>query len=130
MKRGIKIFLDNETTPLKELSPPSSFTLDTTRILDGPHTLSIIATSSDGVEGVKKVDFTVRNGPEIELSGLKPQEVVSDQVELTINAYGSERREHFIVRGSETPKAVPAWLWVILIAFVAWATYYLFTYLV
>lgn len=128
MKRGVKIFLDDEKQALNEFSPPASFTLDTTRIPDGPHTLKIVARSSDGVEGLKTIAFTVRNGPEIELSGLKPQEVVSDQLELTINAYGSESREQFIVAGSETPKAVPAWLWVTLLAFVAWAIYYAFTY--
>lgn len=128
MERSIKIFLDDETRPLKELHPPANFTLDTTRIPDGNHTLKIVARSTDGKEGLRKVDFTVRNGPEIEISGLKSDEVVSDQVELTVNAYGSENREQFIVAGSETPKAVPAWLWVSLIAFVAWATFYLYTY--
>ena len=128
MKKTIKVFLDDETTPLSEFSPPTTFKLDTTKIPDGHHTMKIVATSSDGTEGIKKVDFVVRNGPEIELTGLSNNDVVSDHLDLSINAYGSENRENFIVAGSETPKAVPAWLWVILMGFVSWAVYYLISY--
>ena len=128
MKKTIKVFLDNSDTPLSEFSPPANIKLDTTKIVDGPHSLRIVATSSDGKEGVKRVDFVVRNGPEIELSGLKNKDVVSDQLDLSINAYGSEAKENFLVAGSETPKAVPAWLWVILIFFVSWAVYYLISF--
>lgn len=128
MKRNIKIYLDNESTPLKEFAPPANFTIDTTKIADGDHELKIVATSSNGVEGVKKVPFVVRNGPEIELVGMRNNDVVSDQLDLSVNAYGSESKENFIVSGSETPKAVPAWLWVIVIGFVAWASFYMLTY--
>ncbi len=128
MNKHVKIFLDDESSPLGEFRPPANFTLDTTRISDGPHSLKIVATSSDGVEGVKKVDFFVRNGPEIALSGLKDQDVVSDRIDLSVNAYGSETKEHFIVSGSETPRAVPAWLWVLVMGFAAWAGFYLLTY--
>lgn len=128
MKRNVKVFLDNEEMPLKEFSPPANFTLDTTKIQDGPHSLKIVATSSDGIEGIKKIDFTVRNGPEIELTGMKSNDIVSEQIDLSVNAYGSENRERFIVSGSETPKAVPAWLWVILMTFVAWGIFYLISY--
>ena len=83
------------------------------------------AISSDGVKGTKKVDFTVRNGPEIELIGLRQNDILSEQVDLSVNAYGSESKENFIVSGSETPKAVPAWLWVIIICFISWAAFYL-----
>lgn len=128
MKRNVKVFLDDGDVPLKEFSPPANFTLDTTKISDGPHSLKVVATSSDGVEGFKKIEFTVRNGPEIVLDGIKNNDVISEQVELSVNAYGSENRENFIVSGSETPKAVPAWLWVIVMSFVAWAFYYGISY--
>lgn len=128
MKRTVKVYIDDEKQPLKEFSPPANFTLDTTRMTDGEHTLKVIATSSDGVEGIKTIDFVVRNGPQIEVTGLNSSDVVSDQIDLGVNAYGSENQESFIVAGSETPKAVPAWLWVILIGFGAWATFYLLTF--
>lgn len=128
MKKHIRIFLDDNSQPLGEFTPPSNFSLDTTKIPDGPHTLKVVATSSDGVEGLKMVDFVVRNGPEIALSGLKEDDVVSEQIDLSVNAYGSETRENFIVSGSETPRAVPAWLWVLVMGFVAWAGFYLLSY--
>ena len=128
MQKKVKVFLDDQNIPLKEFLPPASFKLDTTKIPDGPHFLKIVATSSDGVEGVKKVNFVVRNGPEIELVGLKERDVVSEQVNLSVNAYGSENQRSFMVSGAETPKAVPAWLWVMLISFVSWAAFYLITY--
>lgn len=127
MKKRIKIFLDDELHPLGEFTPPSNFSLDTTKIPDGPHTLKLVATSSDGVEGLKMVDFVVCNGPEIGLSGLKGNDMVSEQIDISVNAYGSETRENFIVSGSETPSVVPAWLCV-LMGFVAWAGFYLVSY--
>ena len=128
MQKKIKVFLDDESQPLKEFLPPANFTLDTTKIPDGPHTLKVVATSSDGVEGIRKVSFTVRNGPEIELAGIRNNDVVNDQVDLSVNAYGSENRESFLVAGSETPRAVPAWLWVIVMGFAAWAVFYILMY--
>jgi ABC-type uncharacterized transport system permease subunit len=41
---------------------------------------------------------------------------------------GSERKDIFVVTGSETPKAIPAWVWALLIAFVAFALFYLIMY--
>lgn len=125
MEKTVKIFLDDIKTPIKEMRPPANFQLDTTQIADGPHTLTMVATSSNGVKGIKKVDFVVRNGPEIELVGMKNNDVLNEQVDLSINAYGSESKENFIVAGSETPKAVPAWLWVIFICFISWGAFYL-----
>jgi len=128
MKKSVKVFLDDERRPLKEFVPPANFTLDTSKIPDGQHTLKFIATSSDGVEGLRKVDFVVRNGPEIAVSGIKDNDVVSDRIDLSVNAYGSENKENFLVAGSETPRAVPAWLWVIVMGFAAWAVFYLLSY--
>ena len=130
MKKTVKLFLDDSQEPIQELQPPANFQLDTTQIPDGPHTLTMVATSSKGVKGIKKVNFTVRNGPEIALTGLKENEVVSNRLDLMVNAYGSELREHFLVAGSETPKAVPAWLWVALICFISWGIFYLISNLV
>lgn len=124
-KRKIKIFIDDETVPVAEYHPPVKFSFDTTRLVDGLHTLKIIATSTDGKEGVRLVNFTVRNGPAITLTGLKENDVVQDKIPILINAYGSERKDIFVVSGSETPRAIPAWVWVLLIGFLAWATYYL-----
>mgnify|MGYP006198644791 CR=1 FL=1 len=122
------VWLDDDSTPFAEFKPPVKMMLDTTKITDGKHKLKIIAKSTDGVEGIKIVPFEVRNGPAIDLVGLKENDVVDDKVTLTINAYGSERKDFFVVTGSETPKGIPSWVWAILITFFGWALFYAIMY--
>lgn len=126
--RIIKLFLNDENKPFAEFRPPVKFMLDTTKIPDGKHLLKIVAKSSSNVEGLKVIPFEVRNGPEIAVVGLKAHEVVDDQVSITINAYGSERRDQFVVTGSETPKGIPAWVWAIVIGFMGFAVFYFIMY--
>jgi len=80
------------------------------------------------LRGVRVIPFEVRNGPEIAVVGLKDNEVIESNTTVTINAYGSETTESFIIRGSETPKAVPSWVWALLIAFVGFAIFYFITH--
>lgn len=127
-KRIIKVFLDNEPSPFAEFKPPVKVMLDTTKIPDGKHKLRIVAKSTDGVEGIREVPFEVRNGPAIDVVGLHDNDVVDNKVTLTINAYGSERKDFFVVTGSETPKAIPSWVWAILIGFIGWAMFYVIMY--
>lgn len=127
-KRIIKVYLDDETSPFAEFKPPVKVMLDTTKIPDGKHKLRIVAKSTDGVEGVREVPFEVRNGPAIDIVGLRDNDVVDNNLTLTINAYGSERRDFFVVTGSETPKAIPSWVWAILIGFIGWALFYFIMY--
>lgn len=126
--RVVKIFLDNEPRPFAEFSPPVKFTLDTTKIPDGDHSLKIVARSTSGKEGIKIVPFTVKNGPEISLVGLQDGEVISEEVPITVNAYGSERNDYFLIRGSETPKGIPAWVWALLVIFIAFGLFYITMY--
>lgn len=128
-KRVVKIFLDDDPVPFGEFSPPVKFVLDTTKIPDGKHRLKIVAKSTDNVEGVRTIPFEVRNGPAIAVVGLEDNEIVNDHIPVTINAYGSERSDIFVVTGSETPKAVPSWVWALLIAFAGFALFYLIMYL-
>lgn len=126
--RIIKIFLDEDPVPFAEFRPPVKFIFDTTKIPDGKHKLRIVAKSTDGKEGVRTIPFEVRNGPAIAVVGLKEDEVINEQIPITINAYGSERQDVFVVTGSETPQAIPAWVWALLITFVAFALFYLIMY--
>ncbi len=127
--KKIRIFLDDDSIPFAEYTPPVKFQLDTTKMQDGDHTLTIVARSTDGREGIKKVNFVVRNGPEINVSGIKNNDVVDDKVNVVVNAYGSETREIFVVDGSENPNAIPNWLWVVMLGFIAWGAFYLISYL-
>lgn len=123
-ERLIRLYIDEETAPFAEFVPPVKFVLDTTRLPDGPHTLRIAARSTSGVEGLRTVPFEVRNGPDIHVVGLDPGEVVDGRMPITINAYGSERADRFLVTGSETPKGIPAWVWALVIAFIGFALFY------
>src|SRR5690606_5781908 len=122
--RIIKIFLDDDPKPFAEFSPPVKFVFDTTKIPDGQHKLKIVAKSTDGIEGIRTIPFEVRNGPAIAVVGLNENEIVSDQIPITINAYGSERKDVFVVTGSETAKAIPAWVWAVLISYIGFALLY------
>ena len=121
--RIIKIFLDDEPQPFAEFSPPVKFIFDTTKITDGKHQLKVVARSTKGVEGIKIIPFEVRNGPAISVVGLTDHEVVEDQIPITVNAYGSEGNDSFVIKGSETPKGIPSWVWALIIAFVGFALF-------
>ncbi|HLU80526.1 MAG TPA: hypothetical protein VK010_00495 [Flavobacteriaceae bacterium] len=127
-KRVVKVFLDDEPVPFAEFAPPVKFVLDTTKIPDGDHKLKIVAKSSSGAEGIRIIPFQVRNGPAISVLGLKDNEIIDSHTAITINAYGSETNDRFIIRGSETPKAIPAWVWMLVIAFIAFGIFYIIMY--
>jgi len=122
--RIIKIFLDADPKPFATFAPPVKFVLDTTKIADGKHTLRILAKSTSGKEGIKVIPFEVRNGPDITVTGIKEDEIVNQQLSITVNSYGSERNDFFTIRGSETPTAIPAWVWTLVISFVGFAIFY------
>ena len=126
--RIIKVFLDEDPKPFASFAPPVKIVLDTTKIPDGKHTLKIVAKSSNGIEGIREVPFVVRNGPSISVVGLKDNETVDTQVPLIINAYGSETKDFFVIKGSETPKAIPAWVWALLIGFFGFGLFYIIMY--
>ena len=127
-KREVTVFLDDEKVPFGVFEPPAKIVLDTTKIPDGKHELKIKAISSMGIEGVRVIPFEVRNGPEISVVGLKENEIIESNTAIVVNAYGSETTESFIIKGSETPKAVPSWVWACIIMFVAFAIFYFITH--
>ena len=127
MHSTVLIYIDEETTPIGEYKVPINFELDTTKIVDGDHTLKIVSKSNSGREGIRKIPFTVRNGPSIAIEGIKDNAIVDGILPLMINAYSKGDQKKFLIEGSETPHSIPAWLWVIIILFVGWAMYYAIT---
>lgn len=123
----IFIFIDNEQKPIAELTSPVNFELDTTKLVDGKHLLKIVSKDPTGKEGLRQIPFEVRNGPAIAIEGIKENAVVDGVVPIMINAYGKGNQKNFLIVGSETPQSIPFWIFVLLIVFVAWASYYLFT---
>ncbi len=126
-KSKITLFVDNDLQPIAELNTPVQFELDTRKLTDGEHVLKIVSKSPTGREGLKKINFIVRNGPAIAIEGINENEIVDGVIPLMINAYDKGNQKKFIITGSETPQSIPSWLWILLVAFLGWAIFYLIT---
>jgi len=123
----IILFLDDGIRPIAQLMSPVQFELDTTRLTDGPHTLKIVSKDPSGKEGVRLVPFEVRNGPAIAIEGIRDHAVVDGIIPVMINAYGKGDQKKFLITGSETPRSIPFWIFILLILFAAWAVYFWIT---
>lgn len=123
-KNKVFLFIDEEEKPLAVLETPVRFELDTQRLSDGAHVLKIVSQDLDGKEGIRFIPFTVKNGPSIEVEGIKEQAVVDGVVDIMINAYGKANPKTFLITGSETPQSIPYWVWITIIVVVAWGMYY------
>jgi hypothetical protein len=126
-KSILVLFIDDDPTPIAQLPAPVTFSLDTTRLVDGKHTLRIVSRDSAGKEGIRLIPFEVRNGPAIAVEGIKENAVVDGALPLMINAYGKGDAKNFVITGSETPQSIPYWIFILLIAFVAWSVWFLIT---
>ena len=128
-KSKIVVFIDEEEQPVASFISPVNFELDTRKLVDGKHTLKIVSKDPTGKEGVRLIPFEVRNGPAIDVEGIRENAVVDGVLPIMINAYGKGDQKVFLIEGSETPKSIPSWVWILIIGFAGWALYYLFTYL-
>lgn len=126
-KSKIYIFIDEEIKPIAELISPVNFELDTSKLVDGKHTLKIVSKDPTGKEGIRLIPFEVRNGPAIAIEGIQEHAVVDGIVPIMINAYGKGNQKNFLITGSETPQSIPFWIFILLILFAGWAIYYLVT---
>lgn len=128
-KSKIRVFIDDAQQPVAVLDAPTNFELDTRKLVDGKHTLKIVSQDPSGKEGIRRITFEVRNGPAIIVEGIKDNDRVDGIVPIMINAYSKGEQKSFIIEGSETPKGIPSWVWILIIGFVGWAMYYLVQYL-
>ena len=126
-KSNVVIFLDDGDQPLGIFSSPVNFELDTTKLKDGEHMLRIVSKDPAGKEGVRNIPFTVRNGPDISVEGIRSNDTVDGIIPLMISAYGQGDQKMFLIEGSETPRSIPGWVWIVQLLFVGWAIYYLIT---
>src|SRR5690606_3561145 len=125
-KSKVIIFIDDETKPVAELLAPVSFELDTRKLTDGPHVLTLVSRDPSGKEGIRKIPFVVRNGPAIAVEGIKENAVIEGVVPIMVNAYGQADQYVFLFDGSVTPLSIPAWAWLLIFGFTGCAMYYLF----
>lgn len=127
-RSSVFLFLDDEVKPLAELDTPIVFDFDTSKLTDGDHVLKIVSKAPTGREGIRKINFVVKNGPSISIEGLNDNDVVDGVLPLMINAYDKGNQKSFVIEGSETPQTVPVWMWIIMILIAGWGAYYLITY--
>lgn len=125
---SVVLFIDDDINPLAELNTPIIFDFDTSKLTDGDHVFKIVSKSPSGREGIRIINFTVRNGPSISVEGLNENDVVDGVLPLMINAYDKGNHKSFVIEGSETPQTVPVWMWIIIIVILGWGVYYLITY--
>lgn len=123
--RRVQLYLDDDDEPVGEFSAPVTFDLDTRQLSDGNHKLKIVSIDTNGTNGVRTIPFVVRNGPAIDIEGLKENQSVDGVVPILINAYGKGDQNKFILYGSETPRGIPAWIIVLVIFVLGWGTHYL-----
>lgn len=128
-KSSIVVFLDDDKQPLGTFKSPINFELDTTKLIDGEHTLRIVSVDPQGREGIRLIPFTVRNGPDISIEGIHEKQIVDGIVPIMINAYGKGDAKFFLIESSEVPRSIPGWVWIIIIMFGGWAIFYLVTQL-
>ena len=120
----IEVYLDESKEPIAVYSPPARFELDTTKLDDGEHKLTVIAYSEDGKRSVRNIKFIARNGPGIAIQGLKENDIVEGKISLLVNAYGASSKEKWEPTTAETPSPIPSWIWIVFILIVAWAMFY------
>jgi hypothetical protein len=126
-KSKVRVFIDDSTQPLGEFDTPIHLDFDTRKLTDGHHTFKVVSKDPSGKEGIQIIPFVVRNGPAIAIEGLKTNDVVDGVLPIMINAYGKGDQKRFLIDGSETPRSIPSWIWVLVILFVGWSAYYLIT---
>lgn len=127
-KGTVRIFVDDDPVPLGEFHSPVTFDLDTRNLPDGNHVLKILSKDTSGREGIRLIPFVVRNGPAIDVEGLKANDTVDGVLPMMINAYGKGDQNKFIIYGSESPRGIPSWVIILIILFAGWATHYAISY--
>jgi hypothetical protein len=127
-KGTVRIFLDDDPKSLGDFVSPVAFDLDTRKLPDGNHVLKILSKDTGGREGIRLIPFVVRNGPTIDVEGLKQNDTVDGILPIMINAYGKGAQDRFIIYGSESPRGIPSWVIILIILFVGWAMHYLISY--
>jgi len=123
----IPIFYRIFQQPIASFKSPINFELETRKLVDGEHYLRVVSKDPSGREVLRKIPLVVRNGPDISVEGIKANEIVDGVLPIMVSAYGKGDQKLFLIEGSETPRSIPNWVWLLHIVFGGWAIYYLIT---
>lgn len=121
----IEVYIDDDAEPYATFEPPESFSLDTTSLEDGEHTLRLKAIDTDGTTSGRNLTFFVQNGPAISVHGIRNADLVSGEVSVLANAYSSKVGDIFQPMRIETPNPIPTWAWLLFLVVFAWSMWYL-----
>lgn len=121
-KPHVRVYIDDDPQPVIDRALPTELTLDTRKLVDGPHRLTIRAEGQNGAEGVEEIPFHVQNGPGILVSGLRPGSTRRGEVSLRVDAFSTD--DPFDPRRAEARSSIPVWVWVLSLFVVAWAVFY------
>lgn len=124
-KPHVRVFVDDNPDPVMDKELPTELTLDTTQLEDGPHTLTVRAEDQSGNEGVETVPFSVRNGPGIRVSGLRPGTTRRGDINMKIDAFSAD--DPFDPQRAEARSSIPTWVWVLILCVIAWVIFYVAT---
>lgn len=124
-KPHVRVYLDDEPMPVIDRELPTSLTLDTRKLADGPHRLIIRAADQSGVEGIEEIPFHVQNGPGIMVGGLRPGSTRRGTVHMTVDAFSAD--DPFDPRRAEARREIPTWVWILSLVVVAWVVFYVAT---
>lgn len=118
----VRVYLDNDTTPVIDHELPTQLEIDTRKLTDGPHRLIVRAEDQSGIEGVEEIPFHVQNGPGIMVTGLRPGATKSGKLRLKVDAFSAD--DPFDARRAEARSAIPTWVWALFLFVFAWIIYY------
>ncbi|MGH8111483.1 MAG: cytochrome C [Rhodanobacteraceae bacterium] len=124
-KPHVRVYLDNEPTPVIDHELPAALTLDTRKLVDGPHRLIVRAEDQSGNEGVEEIPFHVQNGPGIMVAGLRPGSTRRGTLRLKVDAFSTD--DPFDPRRAEARSPIPTWVWILSMIIVAWVVFYVAT---
>lgn len=120
----VSVFLDDDPEPVARYKPPGKVQFDTRAMRDGAHKMRVEAMCANGTVGVREVDFRVRNGPAIEIHGLKNNELVDGDISVMIHAFSGSGNDDWEPSRAEAPTPIPTWVWVLFILIFASAMFY------
>jgi hypothetical protein len=118
----VRIYLDGNAEPMVDENLPTSVSIDTLSLADGPHRLVVRANDETGREGYEEIPFSVHNGPGIVVAGLRPNTTRRGEVRFTVDAFSAD--DPFDPRRAEARARVPTWVWVMSLFIVAWTVWY------
>ena len=121
-KPHVRVYVDDSPRPLIDHELPTTLTLDTRQLADGPHRLVLRAEDQSGAEGVEEIAFRVQNGPGILVSGLRPGATRGGTLHLTVDAFSTD--DPFDPRRAEARSSIPVWVWVLCLFVLAWTVWY------